>query len=132
MDSEREELDLIDLRTYPVWYFDRDLERFFPLEDLDTPIESLDDLHFFAEFTTPQGRCLLGTITGLGDIAAGVFHNGRWYGMSRAWVSASIEQLDALAASDPALGAASGRDLVPLSYRTLLNKDPFARQGRHI
>jgi hypothetical protein len=122
---KKTEISTEDLATWPVWHFDPESELFSPLESLDSLIGSIDELHFFAAFTTPQGFELRGSISGRGDIAVGIFRNGRWYAVNRNWREVSMAQLDALAIESPDLGVTSGKELLPLRFKALIDKEPY-------
>lgn len=125
MSTHKPEITADDLKKWTVWHFDPETELFSPLESLDDPIASIDELHFFAAFTTPQGFELQGSIAGKGDTAVGIFWSGRWYAANRNWRDVTLAQLDQLAAENSRLCASSGKELLPLKFQTLINKEPY-------
>lgn len=73
MSNSKAELVISDFLISPVWRYDPDKEIFEPLVDIDAPIGSIDELHFYARFTTRLGQNFQGSVTGKGDIAIGIF-----------------------------------------------------------
>lgn len=125
MTSSKQELTWDDLASYPVWHFDPDTELFRRLESLDEEIGSIDELHFRSIFTTPAGQQLVGSISGQGDIAIGIFRNGRWYAGNKRWKQTSLAQLLQLVLDSPDLGLNAVQDLLPLQFETIIKMEPF-------
>ena len=125
MSSGKQEITWDDLESYPVWHFDPDTELFSPLEDLDDPIGSTEEVHFRAVFTTPSGQMLSGSVAGDGTTAIGIFRNGRWYAANKNWRQTSLDQLLQLIKDSSDLEARNVRDLLPLRFETIIAREPF-------
>lgn len=125
MSNSKAELVISDFLIFPVWRYDPDKETFEPLVDIDTPIGSIDELHFYARFTTRIGQNFQGSVTGKGDIAIGIFLNDRWYSLNNDWKQASLEQLGALIRDSNMQAVSSPTELLPLRFETIINKKPF-------
>jgi hypothetical protein len=125
MNDSKQELTWDDLASYPVWHFDPDAGVFRPLESLDEEIGSVDELHFRSIFTTPSGQQLLGSVTGDGDTAIGIFRNGRWYAGNKNWKQTTWEQLSQLVIDSPDLELNTAQDLLPLRFETSIKMEPF-------
>jgi len=125
MDSGKEEITWDDLESHPVWHFDPDTDLFKPLINLDDPIGSVDELHFRAIFTCPNGQELLGSVAGDGTTAIGIFRNGRWYAANKNWEDASWGQLSKLVEDSSDLIFTDARQLLPLRFRTEIGIEPF-------
>jgi len=120
----KKEISIGDFDGCPVWHFDPDLEQFSPLISIDTPIGSIDELHFHAKFVSPQGIEFRGSVTGQGDTAIGIWSNGRWYALHKGWKQTSFEQLSALV-RDGGIQVDNPSKLLPLKFMTLINREPY-------
>mgnify|MGYP005751442537 CR=1 FL=1 len=125
MSKRKSEIDLADLDAYPVWRFDTDTDSYEPLEDLDTRIDSIDELHFRATFTSRTGHVFEGSIAGEGATAMAIFKNGRWYALNKAWRQISLEQLSALLEDGGCAGVELPEKLLPFQFKTTINTDPY-------
>lgn len=123
------ELSLSDFETNPVWYFDDEADRHFPIETLNEPVQSIDHFRFRAEFTNAAGDFFEGCISGLGDAANSFFRNGRWYTVNRDWLTASRAQIQALIDDTPALRAKSPQTFFPVAFKTRIEREPFVEQS---
>lgn len=129
MDSGKQEITWNDLESCPVWHFDPDTELFNPLENLDDPIGSIDELHFRAVFTAPGGQEFSGSIAGDAGTAIGIFRNGRWYAVNKNWKQTSLDQLSQLIEDSSDLSIRDAKQLLPLRYETRIGRDPFVEQA---
>lgn len=125
MNNSKPELVISDFLISPVWRYDPDMELFEPLIDIDTPIGSIDELHFYARLTSRLGHNFQGSVTGKGNVAIGIFLNNRWYSLNKDWKQASLEQLQALVHDSKISGINSPAELLPLRFDTAINKEPF-------
>lgn len=125
MNDSKSEITLADLVAFPVWRFDPETELYGPLIDIDTPIGSVDELHFRATITSRNGHVFEGSVTGKGDIAIGIFSNGRWYSLNKDWKQASLDQLGALIRDSHIFDGSSPEAMFPFQFKTMINKRPF-------
>jgi hypothetical protein len=130
MANLKAELTWDDLELFPVWHFDPETEMFRPLEDLNHSIESVEEVHFRAIFTTPHGFELVGSVTGAGETAIGIFRNKRWYAANRNWIQTSADQLSQLIKDSPELEVDDFHQLLPLRFEIKIGLEPFVdREG---
>jgi len=125
MIEEKPDLTLEDIRRFPVWHFDPDRDLYSPLTDLDKSVGSIDELHFRALFKTPTGLEFQGSVTGKGDVAIGIYHNGRGYAANKAWPEASVAQLTQLIKDSPDLNISDLTQVLPLKFKTQVDMEPF-------
>jgi hypothetical protein len=125
MSDAKTEIDLDDLLAFPVWRYDSEAEVFLPLTDIDSPIGSIDELHFYATFISRSGHTFQGSVTGKGETAMGIFCNGRWYSLSKDWKQASVDQLRALVSDSKLQNVHAPSDLIPFSFETVIKSSPF-------
>lgn len=125
MHSEKTVITQEDFQRHPVWHFDPDREIYSPVTDLDRQIGSLDELHFRATFTTVNGENLLGSIVGQGDLAIGIFRNGREYIANKSIKAMSVDFLAQLIKDSPDLHINDLGQLLPLKFQTQIGMDPF-------
>jgi hypothetical protein len=125
MEHAKHEISISDFEENPVWYFDPDAELFGPLTSLDDMIGSIDELHFYAKFHSPQGYEFIGSLAGRGDTAIAIYRNERWYAANKNWRQTSLEQLDALANDSDDLNVSSGKEFLPLTFQTMINREPY-------
>lgn len=129
MHSEKTIITQEDFQRHPVWHFDPERELYSPVLDLDRTIGSLDELHFRAKFTAPNGEKLLGSIVGQGDIAIGIFRNGREYVANKSIKAISTDFLVQLIKDSPDLRMSEIGQLLPLQFQTDINIEPFVEWG---
>lgn len=125
MSAQKPEIELIDLQSYPVWRYEPETELFEPLTDIECQIGSIDELHFYAKFTTQTGHQFEGSVTGKGNTAIGIFCNGRWYSLNKEWRKASLEQLSALIHDCDLNSIDSPLDVFPIKFQTAIMREPF-------
>jgi hypothetical protein len=125
MKSSKSEITLSDLWAFPVWRYDVEADFFEPLTDIDSLIGSIDELHFYATFTSSMGHVFQGSVTGKGDVAAAIFHNNRWYSFNKNWKQASIDQLSALVSDCQPIDVKSPTELLPFKFETAIRRDPY-------
>ncbi|WP_293373694.1 hypothetical protein [Nevskia sp.] len=125
MKNGMSELSMLDFDRNPVWYYDQNQEVFFPIESLHELIESVDELHFRAEFVTPTGDIFEGSVTGMGDTAISIFKNDRWYAANKLWPDVSTDQINALILDCSNLLVRSVKDFFPLEFSTKICRDPY-------
>lgn len=124
MKNERSDIDITDLEDFPVWYYDPEAELFTPLRDLDSPIGSIDELHFYSKIFSGLGHEFEGVALGRGDVAIGIYKNNRWYTLNAAWKELSMEQLNALIV-DSGLEVRVLADMFPFRIKTQIRREPF-------
>lgn len=129
MNISKQEITWSDLELHPVWHFDPDTELFNPLKSMDDPIGSVDELHFRAVFTAPDGQKFSGSIAGDAGTAIGIFRNGRWYAVNKNWKQTSLDQLSQLVEDSSDLSISDAKHLLPLRYETRIGREPFIEQA---
>lgn len=125
MSAQKSEIELTDLQRCPVWRYDNETELFEPLNDIDCQIGSIDELHFYAKFTTLTGHQFEGSVTGKGETAIGIFANGRWYSLNKEWKKASLDQLSSLIRDCNLSDIDNPLKMLPINFQTTIMKEPF-------
>lgn len=108
-----------DFKACPIWRYDEDADGYFAVRDLDDLPELVRDLSILAEFTTPDGKRILGKIGGVERVfAIGLFAGGQIFIVNRNMPNDAREQAEEFLAASGLLGELSYESMFPLRYET--------------